>query len=59
MSTIKVAQYDHVKLKDGRTGYVVEIYKKQGLPDGYDIEIDGTKMQLETVNLPDISEVIK
>ena len=53
MSTIKL--YDGVRLADGRTGTVVDIY-----PDrlAFEVEIDQTKMQLETVEPTQITEVL-
>lgn len=59
MSTTKsIKMFDHVRLKDGRTGHVVEIYDEPGLPLAYEIEIDHTRMELVTVDPPDIVAIL-
>jgi len=52
MLTIKM--FDVVRLKDGREGTIVEIYS----PSDYEIEISGTKMDLETISIDKIAEII-
>jgi hypothetical protein len=51
--------YDHVRMKDGRTGHVVEIYDMPDLSLAYEIEVDHSKMELVTVQPDDITDIIK
>jgi len=53
MSTSSIDEFDVVKLKDGREGTIVEIYRVPGLPLAYEIEVNGR--DLETI-YPDMIE---
>jgi dsDNA-specific endonuclease/ATPase MutS2 len=60
MSIVKaIKMYDHVRMKDGRTGHVVEIYDMPDLSLAYEIEVDHSKMELVTVQPDDITDIIK
>lgn len=56
---MKVDWYDEVRLKDGREGCVIEIYKHPD-GDGYEIELSPEPDNSETVvvTIDDIEEVI-
>jgi len=55
MSTSLIGEFDVVKLKDGREGTIVEIYRVPGLPLAYEIEFNGR--DLETI-YPDVIEKV-
>lgn len=53
----EISEYDVVRLKDGREGTVLEIYKIPGVPVGLEIEITGTE-EMETVQLEQVEKVV-
>lgn len=57
MSILEVELFDVVRLKDGREGAVVEIYRSDR-DTGYEIEIAQSAMELVTVSKDEISEII-
>lgn len=59
MSTSDIKLHDHVKLSDNRTGFVVDLYDKPGLPIAYEVEIEKSRMETITVNRNDIIEILK
>ena len=59
---MQVKQFDKVRLSDGRIGYVVDCYSKEGYGiEGYEIEpvpYDGTDLTIG-VKSSDVIEVMK
>lgn len=56
MLTIK--DFDAVLLRDGREGVVVHIYGDPDRAPAYEVEIAGTRMELETVTEDKIQEIV-
>lgn len=60
MLASEIQEFDVVKLNDGREGTVVEIYRDRGSrsPVGYEVELIGTKMELQTVDPGQVVRVV-
>lgn len=55
---LAIKEFDAVLLHDGREGVVVHIYGNPDLPPAYEVEIAGTRMELETVTEDKIQEIV-
>jgi len=53
--TSEIHEFDVVKLKDGREGTVVGVYRLPGLPLAYEVELDDG--ELETVKPEQIERI--
>lgn len=56
MLTSEIHEFDVVRLKDGREGTIVEVYRLPGLPLAYEVELDNG--ELETVGPEQVEKVI-
>jgi hypothetical protein len=58
---MKLKQYCKVKLKNGKTASIVEIFQKDGEDDEYIADLDVERFMWETVTIHpnDIEEVIR
>ena len=56
MLTSKISEFDVVRLKDGREGTIVEVYRLPDLPLAYEIELDDGELQ--TVKPEQVEKVI-
>jgi len=51
----KVNELDVVRLKDGREGTVLEVFKTEGIPDGYLIDITDINEKWKTIDMPTVT----
>lgn len=56
MLTSEIHEFDVVRLKDGREGTIVEVYRLPNLPLAYEVELDDG--ELETVRPEQVEKVI-
>ncbi len=58
---MKLEQYCKVRLKDGRTASIVEIFRENGKDEAYEADIDVAEdeWETETIYPQDIAEVIQ